>query len=421
MKITILTPDIPYPLHMGGNVAQFAFSDYLRHKISITYIFEIFNQDDEKSANELQELWDNVKIIRVYNDQYHLSKPLTILERIFRKISVVASRLSGARMYESLPGKSNPIFSNALWYVKPFSEGFITAILEHISVDSPDLIQVEHSRGLCLADLETGDIPKVFIHHEVQFGMLESLGKYDAINVFSRYTIDLTKNIECNLLRKFHSILTFSENDKQKLIAEGLENVESIPFPILSSEFGRKKKCINIDKLLFVGGDWHYPNYDAVSWYASELGEDIYNNFGLKLHVVGRWRKQNIDYLKSDFVIFEGFVKDLNEFGIHAIHILPIRMGGGIRTKLLSAIANFQPIITTVIGADGISVEDGKHVYFADSKIQFIDAISKILKDQTQSLTMCNNAFEFLRETFDQEKLANRRLQLYKKLLFTKE
>ncbi len=81
------------------------------------------------------------------------------------------------------------------------------------------------------------------------------------------------------------------------------------------------------------------PNYDAVKWYVENIAYDIYKETNLKTHIVGKWNEAQITSLSSEAVVFEGFVEDLKLFSRKSLSISPVRIGSGIRTKILYAMA----------------------------------------------------------------------------------
>lgn len=421
IKLLIITSDIPYPLSMGGNIAQFAFSDYLRHYIDIFYIFPVYNDDDKNNIEKLKKKWENVNIIEVYHPNYFFKEKYVFFRRVIRYIeNKILS--NSKRNNQIVTNTSNAIFGTALWYLKPLFEEYVVSISETIKKIRPDIIQMEHSRCLSLAEIESFNIPKIFIDHEVQFGMLSSACENTLRNAYTNYVVNLTKNIEINLLKKFDGIFTFSKEDQLKLIENGCANVEAIPFPILSDFFkGIDDKNFKIEKLVFVGGDIHFPNYDAIEWYSKELGKTLYDLFQLKLHVIGNWKKGNIQKLSCEYIIFEGYVEDLYSATRNAINLVPIRMGAGIRTKILNSLAYSQPVITTKIGVEGINIIEGKHVLIFENITDLTEAISKLLNDRAKAIEMCKNAYEFVKVNYSQEFLARKRLEYFEILLSNKK
>ncbi len=63
-----------------------------------------------------------------------------------------------------------------------------------------------------------------------------------------------------------------------------------------------------------------------------------------------------------------GYVEDVQPFLQNAgVMIVPLRAGGGMRVKILNALAQGLPIVTTTLGCEGIAVEHGQHVLIADT------------------------------------------------------
>jgi glycosyltransferase involved in cell wall biosynthesis len=62
--------------------------------------------------------------------------------------------------------------------------------------------------------------------------------------------------------------------------------------------------------------------------------------------------------------------------------VVPLRAGGGMRVKILNAMAQALPIVTTTLGCEGIAVKDGEHVLIADTPQTFAQAVLKVLDDR---------------------------------------
>jgi glycosyltransferase involved in cell wall biosynthesis len=79
-------------------------------------------------------------------------------------------------------------------------------------------------------------------------------------------------------------------------------------------------------------------------------------------------------------VSFPGFVDDLDEFyrGVRLV-ICPILTGGGTRVKIMEAAAFGRPVVSTTIGAEGISLIDGKEILLRDSPKAFSNACVELL------------------------------------------
>jgi len=63
------------------------------------------------------------------------------------------------------------------------------------------------------------------------------------------------------------------------------------------------------------------------------------------------------------------------------VSIVPLRIGGGTRLKVLEAMAMGRPVVSTSIGAEGIEAEAGRHLLIADDPTGFAAAVGRILDD----------------------------------------
>jgi glycosyltransferase involved in cell wall biosynthesis len=137
--------------------------------------------------------------------------------------------------------------------------------------------------------------------------------------------------------------------------------------------------------LVFTGSLDFRPNIDAIIWFA---------RYGLPLvraHqpearfvVVGRNPAPAIQML-HDGVAIEviGEVADVRPFiAAAAVYLVPMRIGGGVRLKLLEALAMQTPIVSTSMGAEGVQgLHTGEHLLLADTPAAFAQAILRLLND----------------------------------------
>lgn len=115
--------------------------------------------------------------------------------------------------------------------------------------------------------------------------------------------------------------------------------------------------------LLYVGGFGHPPNIDAVLWFGREVFPRILEKYpDIKWHVVGGKVPAEIQAMAGDNVIIEGFLSDEKLHGLYRecrLAVVPLRVGAGVKGKVVEA-AYFQiPLVTTTIGAEGLDAGMG--------------------------------------------------------------
>ena len=74
-----------------------------------------------------------------------------------------------------------------------------------------------------------------------------------------------------------------------------------------------------------------------------------------------------------------GYVDDIVEvYAESTVSVVPIRVGGGTRTKILEAMALKRPVVSTTVGAEGLSVEDQRHLLIADTAESMAEAVARL-------------------------------------------
>lgn len=114
--------------------------------------------------------------------------------------------------------------------------------------------------------------------------------------------------------------------------------------------------------ILYVGGFGHPPNIDAVLWFAKEVFPEILKKYpDMIWHIVGNKPTEEIIALESRNIVIEGFVSDdkLEKlYNTCRLAVVPLRVGAGVKGKIIEAAYYQTPIVTTGVGAEGISSEE---------------------------------------------------------------
>lgn len=143
---------------------------------------------------------------------------------------------------------------------------------------------------------------------------------------------------------------------------------------------------IDPDMLVSTGSmDWR-PNQDAAVFFATEIFPIIKKrNTRVRAAFVGRNPPRKIKELeKIDGITIAGTVDDVRPYiAKAALIIVPLRVGGGTRLKILEALAMKKVVISTRVGAEGLDVTDNKNIILADDKKQFAEAVVLCLKDDS--------------------------------------
>ena len=167
------------------------------------------------------------------------------------------------------------------------------------------------------------------------------------------------------------------------------------------------------EDLLFVGGFAHPPNADAVLWFAGE----IYPLIRRQMEEAGKRPPQFIvvgskvtDEIKAleqpeNGIVIRGFVSEEELEQLYAtckVVVVPLRYGAGVKGKVVEAIYNGAPIVTTAIGAEGIpQVEDVLLV--EDEPQQFARTVVDLYQDNEACRQLCEKTQRYIRLHFSMD------------------
>ena len=428
-KILIITPYVPYPLNSGGNQAMFSMVDYLRKTYDITMIVPVYEWD-RKNYEKLTRIWDDVKFnpyFRIRDKEYKDTSVLcgtSIYFKIISKLMASAARKRmrwlNKNMSEIISDESRFKYHSGLFSEMGMqTEGFMRHVREVAASGGFDLIQVEFYNFTPFKFLLPKDVMTLYVQHEIQFVRLANeMSLFHKVTMTDRYLYERKKLEDIAILNQDDHIITLTDTDK-KILSEYIpaEKIDVSPAIIRdkrnASEFTECAK-----EFVFVGGCDHFPNFDGISWFCSNIipvlkarGEKF------RLYVVGSWKKRFVKkYMKLHPELeFTGYIEDLASFINGKISIVPIRIGSGMRIKIIEAIYAKSPFIATSKGAEGLDFRNGEDCIIADRPEAFADGMMRLAEDVSMQRRLAENAFARISTFSKPEQLKERRAELYRK------
>src|SRR5260370_39973806 len=116
-----------------------------------------------------------------------------------------------------------------------------------------------------------------------------------------------------------------------------------------------------------------------------------------------------------------GFVEDVREpLGSYAGFVCPILSGSGMRVKLLEAFSAGIPVISTRVGAEGLTARDGESCALADDPVEFAAKIVELFNDPAKARQLARQAREQVESTRDMALLTRRLVDSYREVVRTK-
>ncbi|WP_158612682.1 glycosyltransferase family 4 protein [Frigoribacterium sp. PhB24] len=134
--------------------------------------------------------------------------------------------------------------------------------------------------------------------------------------------------------------------------------------------------------LLFVGMHLYAPNDDAARWFVQAVLPLVVDHIpDAEFRIVGRANDRLFALNSNPNVTVTGPVDDVkDELSMARAVVVPLRVGGGSRIKILEAMASEVPVVSTTIGAEGLEVRPGTHALIADTPGELAEACVRALR-----------------------------------------
>lgn len=198
-------------------------------------------------------------------------------------------------------------------------------------------------------------------------------------------TAEKWKVIEFTLMQQSDSTLVVSEFEKSELKKELPEVDVRIVSLIHELKTDAGKNFSSRNGVMFIGSYYHLPNKDGLIWFVEQVWPLVLKKLPkLKLTIIGSNMPKDLFGKKRSSIDIKGFVEDPSEFfETSRVFIAPLRFGAGIKGKILQAIEYGVPVVTTVVGAEGMFLEDGKTAMVAKTEEEFADKILELYSNKT--------------------------------------
>jgi glycosyltransferase involved in cell wall biosynthesis len=169
------------------------------------------------------------------------------------------------------------------------------------------------------------------------------------------------------------------------------------------------------DEVLFVGSYQHPPNVEGALWLAGRVWPLVRRQRpNARLTLAGRAPPPEILALAAGDVRVPGTLADLRPLYQRAsAFVAPIFWGGGVRIKLLEALAAGLPIVTTKLAAEGIDLRHERSALFAEEPAAFANAIVRLLDDSALRVKLGAAGRALAERDYNWEVIGRRLIALY--------
>lgn len=360
MKILILDEEFPWPLNTGKRIRSYHLARALTARHEVHYM--AYGRSDSEGCAAMAQARLN---------------PVAVPEPDRSK--------SGPRFYLRLLAN----LASSLPYIVTShrSPAFQAEVDRRARAGGYDLVLCEWSPyGIFVKDLRT---PKrVLVAHNIESHIWERYEEHERNPLRRWYITRQRRKVQAYERAAFgwaDGATAVSEAEAEEIRALGPGGpVTVIENGVDTDYFAPRGGAEDPQTLVFTGSmDWR-PNQDAAHWFVREIWPGLRAaRPGLGALFVGRAPSPDVVELgKTPGITITGTVPDVRPMIERAaVYIVPLRIGGGSRLKILEALAMEKAVVSTRVGAEGLIVEEGRHVVLADTPGDFAAAVLRALDD----------------------------------------
>jgi glycosyltransferase involved in cell wall biosynthesis len=168
------------------------------------------------------------------------------------------------------------------------------------------------------------------------------------------------------------------------------------------------------DTLIYPGALSYDANYDAMLHFVHAILPRIRaQRPQVRLRITGWVTAEQQAALAADGVEWTGYVPDVRPLVARAwSEVVPLRLGGGTRLKVLEALALGTPVVSTSKGVEGLELEPEQHLLLADTPAEFARATLRLLAEPALRARLAVAGRQIVRANYDWRQIGGQLNQL---------
>ncbi len=398
MRILQLSPRLPYPLFDGGVISVFKVA-IATSKLGHHVTFVTYPDPDPRITQQAREAYKDIVQMEL------TSKPLPSMKSVLLKT----------------------IFKGAYPIERRMMPEMFALIERLMKESSYDIIHIDHAHmgkyGLWMK--ERYNIPIVLREHNYETVLYERYAENER-NPFKKLVAAIhgrrLRKEEARFFRAFDAIIPITSQDEALMQRDVPGAIYfTIPAGVDLEDFNPSAEPELPNSILWIGGTNWRPNLDAIEFFAKEIFPLIVKAIPeATFDIVGE-NTDRLQHLRNSGVTsirLHGRVPDIRPFMARsAVMICPLRVGGGMRLKLLDFFAAGKAVVSTHIGAEGNAAQDGEQILLRDDKESFAQAVITLLRDENLRKKLGANARALAEKEYSWDSIGRRFCEVYEKVI----
>jgi glycosyltransferase involved in cell wall biosynthesis len=228
----------------------------------------------------------------------------------------------------------------------------------------------------------------------------------------------LARQFERWMFAPYRRVVVVSQADANELLALNPNlPVEVIPNGVDLNTFQLQNETRETATLLFTGNYEYAPNVDAALRLAREILPQVQAHIPeAKLWLVGHAPPAAVQALASGAITVTGSVPDVCPYLARAtVFVSPLRLGAGIKNKVLEALAMGCPVVGTPLSVDGIDAQHERDLLIAD-ELTLAAGVIRVLKNADFQRRLSANGRQLIEARYSWPRVAAMYEALYQQV-----
>ena len=381
MRVLLLTQVLPYPPDSGPKVKTYYVLKYLAQHHDVTLVSFVRDSDKPEYIQHLETLCERV-----------ITVPITRPK--LRDLAFLGKSLISGQPWMMLRDE-RPEMRQVL------AELAKTTHFDVVHADQTNMGQYA---------LPFTNSRKVLDLHNALWMLYKRLAETTAVTSPMKYILTrdwrLLKQYEGWLCRQFDAVTAVSDEDRALLMEAGAQqDITVIPIAIDTDEQARINRRPSGPHIVHIGTMYWPPNINGINWFLDHVYPIIKREVpDVRCTLIGARPPESIIKRGEDdrTLTVTGYVEDPLPFLEDAsMMVVPLQAGGGMRVKILNALSQGIPMVTTAVGCEGIKVTNGHDLLIADQAVAFADASIRLLTDYELNQSITENGRQTAEQFYD--------------------
>jgi len=389
MKILVITTKSPYPLNEGRALRTYNLIREMARQHELHLISFVQDALDVNGIDHMRSICKSVTAVPLYLGWRKAKLAVDLALELVRPEPVAILKYQDRAM--------------------------AAAIRQAMQTHAYDLVHLDMLHLATYLPL-IGKTPTLLMEHNVETQIIQRRADTERPGLKRWYLQRQARKLrdfEAHACRSASKVVAVSDNDVEQLEAlTGRRDIVCVPNGVDTDFFTPPALSKNTPQdiaqprsLVYVGGFTWYPNQDAIEYFCKEIFPAIRREApDVVLRVIGRYRDNAVTAAlqAQGGVELCGLVDDIRPY-VHgaSAYIVPLRIGGGTRLKILDALAMGKAIVSTAIGCEGIAVTPDHDILVADEPATFAQAVLSLLNDPARAKALGQHGRTLVEQRYD--------------------